>query len=128
MKERGTSPPWKREKNTDPELPSMVSRQGRVLREQDTQKIITFPPEEKRQISVENDAPLSDHFESLAVEIQWLYKRLRSIFWLIVILVCLTIILQVWLQEVATWINLIYAITGIIASIIVIIEFKKRNR
>ncbi len=135
IKEPITSPPLTRNvmQNTDPALPRMVSGQRRIPREPysvDTQKLTAYPLPIRRQVPAENDDPsLFGHLKRLGVEIQGLFKEMPPgpRFVCIAILACLSFILHLLLQAFASWINLIYLITGIVASIIVIVEYLKKK-
>jgi len=122
-----TSPPLKpKMASTDPELPKVAYRQSRVSREGQI--------EPQKLVPVENDeSSLSDQLKCFAVEIEGSFKRmprgprLVSIAILICLFLALHILLQVLWQALASWINPIYLISGIIASAIVIYEFVKKN-
>jgi hypothetical protein len=135
MKEPTTSPPLKRKEvqDTDPILPTIPPSRKRAPRKPyqiETQKLTSSSlPTSRHDPAEHDDSSLPGHLERLAVEIWQLLKGMPPgpRFVCIAILICLSLILHILLQVFASWVNLIYLITGIIASIIVIYEFVKRS-
>jgi hypothetical protein len=135
LKEPITTPPPGRKiiQDTDPILPRMTPSPRRAPRKPyqiETQKLSSPPlPTSRHDPAEHDDSSLPGHLKRLAVEI---WQLLRNTppgprLMMIAILICLFLFVHFLLQVFASWVNLIYLITGIIASIIVIYEFVKRS-